>query len=102
MKPIDLRNATWLSLQADLQDLLREVYQAWLEHGPGTTRAVASRSRRDILSLRPRTTDLYHLGLIELTGSEGREGIYRARSQSDWENWIACQHLAPEAQMALI
>jgi hypothetical protein len=88
VKPIDLRNATWSILQAGLNARLQDVYRIWCQHGPGTTRSVAIRSGCDILSLRPRTTDLYHLGMVELTGRTGNEGIYQARRQSDWELWV--------------
>ena len=80
MKPIDFRNNTW----ADVQDrfaegLRREVYRALETHGPSTTRDLAERSGIDILSLRPRVTELYQLGLVELQNPESRggEGVYR-------------------------
>lgn len=88
MKPIDIRNGNWSTIRAGLTGRLQAIYAAWLAHGPGTTRAVALRSGRDLLSLRPRTTDLYQLGLVELVGRDPREGgIYRARSQAEWEQW---------------
>lgn len=91
MKPIDIRNATWLGLQDDLSSSLRDIYQVWVSHGPGTTRAVAERSGREILTLRPRTTDLYHVGLVELVGTNAGEGIYRARIREAWEDWKGTQ-----------
>lgn len=87
MKPIDFRNATFSKLQAELAGRLNAVYRAWVTFGPGTTRRVAERSEIDILALRPRTTDLVVMGLVELCGSETNEGVYRARSQVDWEAW---------------
>lgn len=104
MKPIDLRNATWTSLQTDIQGRLISAYQAWLAHGPGTTREVAGRAAWDILSLRPRTTDLYHAGLVELIGQRRGQGIYRARTQAEWETWAAGQRqqLSPSPQQNLL
>ena len=90
MTPADLRNTNWDRLQSGLQGRLLEIYHVWKTHGPGTTRAVAARSSRDILSLRPRTTDLYKLGLVDLIGSvPGDGGVYRARDRSEWETWQA-------------
>ena len=102
MKPIDLRNATWTGLQTVLNARLGAVYESWQLHGPGTTRAVALRSGRDILSLRPRTTDLYHLGLVELAGHIGNEGIYRVRDRAKWETWIDAQRPPVGTQLHLI
>src|SRR5258708_5007284 len=87
MKPIDFRNATFASLQTQLAGQLNAVYRAWVAHGPGTTRQVSILSHVDILTLRPRTTDLIDIGLVELCGSEKTEGVYRARSQAEWEIW---------------
>lgn len=87
MKPIDFRDATFASLQTQLPGQLNAVYRAWVALGPGTTRQVALRSEIDILTLRPRTTDLIDIGLVELCGSEKNEGVYRARSQAEWETW---------------
>jgi len=98
MKPIDLRNATWETIRASLQGRLLAVFQVWQAHGPGTTRQVALRSGYDILSLRPRTTDLYQCGLIELAGRNGDEGIYRARSKADWEVWADAERPPVEQQ----
>jgi hypothetical protein len=99
MKPIDLRNATWDSIHSSLSFRLAVVYGEWIIHGPGTTREVSQRSGRDILSLRPRTTDLYQIGLLELIGRQKNEGIYRARNKSEWEPW---NMLASAGQQQLI
>lgn len=89
MKPVDLRNATWqAALEHVTEDMLR-VHEAWLTHGPGTTRAVAERSGISLLTLRPRTTDLYKLGLVELVdaklGIRSSEGVYRFVRPADAE-----------------
>jgi hypothetical protein len=66
MKPIDFAIETFESLKPRLDALRRQVYDAWRAHGPGTTRDVAVRSGIDILTFRPRTTELVQLGLVRL------------------------------------
>jgi sugar-specific transcriptional regulator TrmB len=80
MKPIDYRNETWVGVQQRVEGLRREVYLALDRLGPATTRALADRSGIDLLTLRPRVTELYQLGLVELANPErgGGEGVYRA------------------------
>lgn len=82
MKPIDYRNATWDQIQERLDGLRLTAYQAWEQFGPGTTRDVATRAGIDILTFRPRSTELFQMGLIQIHASahEGRthEGIYAA------------------------
>jgi transcription initiation factor IIE alpha subunit len=83
MKPIDFRNETWRDVQERFAEGLRQqVYRALEKHGPCTTRELAQRSGIDILSLRPRVTELYQLGLAELANPEpgGGEGVYQAVS----------------------
>ena len=76
-------------------------YCEWVIHGPCTTRQLAEKSAIDILNVRPRTTDLVQIGLVEMIGG-GQEGIYRARSQAEWEAWAAAQRPALDGQIALI
>lgn len=85
MKPADYRNETWESLQSRMKDSLRAVLAAWRTHGPGTTREVAARSGIDLLTFRPRTTDLQQLGFVTLADEKfhGHEGIYRAFSEAE-------------------
>lgn len=52
------------------------VHLAWQAHGPGTTRQVAQQAGISLLTLRPRTTDLHKLGLVEMSGADKGEGIY--------------------------
>ena len=89
MKPVDIRNANWVSLRSSLAGRLAEVYTAWVVHGRGTTRQLADASGIDLLNVRPRTTDLVTLGLVELVDRHDGEGIYRAVSQSEWHAWHA-------------
>jgi hypothetical protein len=80
MNPIDYRNDTWEIVQGRmLADLRYQVWQAFRNFGPGTTRDVAKKSGIDLLTLRPRTTELYQLGCLTVAG-EGNEGIYTALS----------------------
>ena len=68
MTPVDIRNETWESLQARVTGLRLAVLDAWRLHGPGTTRDIAARSDMDLLTFRPRTTELVELGLVRMCG----------------------------------
>ncbi len=81
MKPIDFRTATWESIQKRLAGLRLEVHQALELYGPCTTRQLAAASGIDILSVRPRVTELVEMGYAECTGGKGNEGTYAARSE---------------------
>lgn len=92
MTPIDFRNHTWHSLHSQLSGLRRGVWLAWINHGPGTTREVAHRAGIDILAFRPRSTELFQLGLLFLASQHpAKEGIYQARSMAEWQAWFADQ-----------
>jgi hypothetical protein len=80
MTPIDYRNANWSDLQSRLRADCLQVYDLWLRFGPKTTAELAAASGFSLLTLRPRTTDLYQLGLVELVpGFERkRAGVYQA------------------------
>jgi hypothetical protein len=100
MEAIDYRNAKFADLQDRLVGLRLSVWQAWKTFGPGTTRQVAQRSGIDILSFRPRTTELLQLGLVVLAGNEpGHEGNYRAASLQ--EAWAAVEAKRGPAQREL-
>ena len=79
MKPIDYRNETWKDVEARVDLLRREVYLALEKHGPCTTRALALACGIDLLTVRPRISELYSIGLVELSNPENRgsEGIYQ-------------------------
>lgn len=85
--PIDFRNETYEGLRQKLPRLRREVYAAWVVHGPGTTRQLAARSGIDILTFRPRTTELVQVGLVKCIGGEEGEGVYQAVCETEWECW---------------
>jgi len=88
MKPIDLRNANFINVRQGLTQALQDVFAAWELFGPGTTREVAEKSGIDLLTFRPRTTDLFHIGMVELCGSaRSTEGVYQAVTAERWESW---------------
>jgi predicted transcriptional regulator len=76
MQPIDYRNNTWFDIQAKLEGSRARIYNALMIHGPCTTRELASRIGMDILTVRPRVTELCQLVLAQCTDEEGREGNY--------------------------
>jgi hypothetical protein len=127
VKPIDYRNATFAQLQERLVGLRLAVWRAWIQHGPGTTRAVARAADMSLLTFRPRTTELVQIGVVclvddpqpttndpqpalsneqtlisrihtneeqppksnpcESVESVSHEGIYRARTFAEWQQW---------------
>jgi hypothetical protein len=107
MKPIDFSRQTFEDLKSNLSETRDRVYRAWLAHGPGTTREVAAKSGINLLILRPRSTDLYQLGLIELldivgvTDSRNHEGVYRARTMDEWEKFVASKRVPSNPQLSL-
>lgn len=86
MKPIDYRDATWEAIRENVSGLREAVWRAFAEWGPGTTRFISEKSGIDILTLRPRATELYQLGFLKLheesavksQEGQGHEGIYAA------------------------
>ncbi len=105
MQPIDYRTANWTDLQALLQGLRLSVLEAWRTHGPGTTREVSQKSGIDILTFRPRTTELYQLGfimIVETTAHRAHEGEYRALSDGEaWARFREQRGKAHDAQLSL-
>ena len=118
MKPIDFRNESFTGLRSRLSALRREVWIAWLAYeerdgtAGATTREVANAAHIDILTFRPRSTELYQMGVLavaepnpaaasspggEDTGEGGpqtgrrSEGLYRTRPLDEWEAWHAEQ-----------
>lgn len=106
MKAIDFRNNTFWSLRGELEGLRRRTYSAWRQHGPGTTREIATLSGISLLTLRPRSTELLELGLLEIVSDvEGepqrraREGVYQVTPVERWNTWRAAR---VDSQLLLI
>ena len=90
MTPIDYRTATFDLIKDNLAGKRRLVYDALRTLGPQTTRDLAALARMDILTVRPRVTELIDLGLVELVpeetkgeGQRAKEGTYRALSMEE-------------------
>jgi hypothetical protein len=98
----DFRDETWSLVRQRLQGRMASVYSAWFVHGPATTRQLAELSGIDILNVRPRTTDLCDIGLVMVVGGEGGEGVYRVRTQSEWEHWMEDQRPSVDGQLRLL
>ncbi len=89
MQPIDYRNDTFTDIQARLSGLRLAVFAALSQHGPCTTRELATRASIDLLTVRPRVTELIDLGLVVLDDSAPaatkNEGVYRALTTAEAE-----------------
>jgi hypothetical protein len=73
MKPSEIRDANYEQIRATWLAAKRwDVYCAFLKHGPGTTRQVATESGIDLLTLRPRVTELCEFGFVVLAEGEPR------------------------------
>ena len=101
MKPVDFSLQTFAEIKAHLNESCARVHRAWLAHGPGTTREIAAKAEIDILTFRPRSTDLFQMGALALVDKEGTQGIYRARNFDEWEHFVAAQRLPANPQLAL-
>lgn len=92
MKPIDLRNETFESLQRLIPADLRAVLDGYKKHGPCTTEELSTLTGIGLLTVRPRTTNLCDLGLVLLDEPETlrrkqeehiRCGVYRAATDAE-------------------
>lgn len=103
---LNLRDANFESLRDSLEEKLREVYHAFVAFGPCTTRQLADAARMNILSVRPRTTDLLRVGLLALSGevkgpSGRKEGVYEATTPAEWAHWQGEQFGGAQIEMGL-
>lgn len=108
MKPIDYRNATYADLSDQLKGMRHTVLEAWRTHGPATTERLAELSGLSILTLRPRTTELFQLGFVVLDESSpkptGGGAVYRAATPQEVRQHFHHQKSAVsgEAQLNLL
>ena len=88
MKPIDYRNETWADVKGRMDAVRLHIWEVMLEpvnRVPMTTREIAAVTGVDLLTVRPRVTELYQMGFVEVvddgSGKRGKEGYYRALSE---------------------
>lgn len=104
MKPIDYRNETFADLQARITKMRSRVLDLWNINGPCTTAELAERTGTSILTLRPRTTELYQIGAVILISGKGTEGVYRAASTQEMLNHFSAakrEVTEPQAELPL-
>ena len=78
MRAVDVRNETWAEVCRRVTGLRQRVYGVLLREGPMTTRELAAASGIDILTVRPRVTELMEIGLVKIRGKRRCEGMYEA------------------------
>ena len=76
MKPINIRNDTWKDIQVHLEADRKAVWEGYCIHGPCTTRQLSEKIPISLFTIRPRTTELLEMFLVELTGRNKDGGIY--------------------------
>lgn len=85
MKTTDYRDMTWEQVRGHLVEDRLKVYDSLMVWGPCTTRQLAAFMGRDVLSVRPRVTELCQMGFAveaevaaEKRRADGaaREGYY--------------------------
>jgi len=108
MQPIDYRNATFADVQSRCAGQRQQVFNELARLGPCTTRELAARSGIDLLSIRPRITELVDLGLVALheilSQLTKHEGVYYTLTTAEAEalfnqRWQAA---TKEEQLALL
>lgn len=89
MNSTDFRDAEFEALREGLEASRKIVYEGWERFGPCTTRQLAGHIGMDILTVRPRTTELIQMGLLCVAGGcrGGKEGVYRARTKGEWNGF---------------
>jgi len=86
MSPIDYRQETWEMVQKRVVSLRLSVWRALAAAGACTTRELAKHSGMDLLTVRPRITELVQLGFVRcLDDKNGHEGTYEARTLAEAE-----------------
>ena len=78
--PEQVRNWTWEEVQTAVTGTRQRVFAALKAGGPQTTSQLAAATGINLLTVRPRMTELYDLGVVRLAGREpnGTQGIYEA------------------------
>lgn len=97
MNPSNFSAATFRDLKNRLICLRLSVWEALAQHGPCTTRELARECGIDLLTVRPRVTELVQMGFAVCEDVEGHEGTYRALTLAEAEDaFNARQRVATE------
>ena len=83
MNTLDIKLDNWNAIADQLTDRRLAVWRALIHRGESTSRNLAYYMDADVLTIRPRLTELLQLGFVVLTGKQGHEGTYRACSQEE-------------------
>lgn len=102
-KPSDFSKATFRDLQNRLVHLRLSVYEALAHHGPCTTRELARECGIDLLTVRPRMTELVQMGFAVCIneGQDGHEGIYRALTLAEAEAAFHARQLPEQTHFSI-
>lgn len=95
---------TFKDLQRQLVHLRLSVWEALQEHGPCTTRELANACGIDILTVRPRMTELLQCGfVVEVCdpAKKQHEGIYKALTLPEAEDAFNERQRHATEQLAL-
>jgi hypothetical protein len=104
MTAAQIRDMSWATVRRHLVGPRVTVYEWLLANGPATTMAIAAGTRINLLTVRPRVTELCHMGLAALAGDcrrRNHEGIYAAIPMTQAEAKRAAPAPAPQTQLAL-
>jgi len=81
MKAVDYRNESFDQVKSRIDSTRSFIWQRMQEAASAlTTREIAELTGVDLLTVRPRVTELLQLGFVEVAGGAGHEGRYRALS----------------------
>jgi len=89
MKPIDYRNETFAAIKERLTGDRLRMLEGYRIYGPCSSRELSARLPMSILTVRPRTTELYQLGYLVCleidrqpsTVDRGRDSVFRVATE---------------------
>jgi hypothetical protein len=93
----EARGITWAGIQSRLTGMRARAYYAWRAFPGRTTEECAALSGMNLLTLRPRTTELLQMGLVVAAGVRNGNGLYRAEDLGA----VRARLLAPRAETQL-
>ena len=98
----DIKRDNWQAIAEQLTDRRLAVWRALIHRGESTSRKLANTMDEDVLTIRPRLTELLQLGFVVLTGKQGHEGTYRACSVEEaHKEFSARQNPNPQTELKL-